>query len=245
MIYLRIAIIIYTALSATVHSHAKILNESNSASNDNQTSESPDFYLAQIDDGFHSSELYFNLANIYYSKNDLPRAKLYYEKALKLSPFNGDIRHNLQIVNRNIDSDIPAIPDHIFLKLWKDFINILYVDIWTLLSIISAITFIVLLALKWFFTTTINSIWPFMAFLLFLFLTIISSNSYNYHSKSSLAILMNNARLHAGPSEKSTVIYNLKAGEKLKINDSLENWFHVILVNKEQGWIAKYHTEKI
>ena len=219
--------------------------DNNTPSETGETYEKINYYLDKLNESYHSAELYFNLGNAFYSKNDYPRAKLYYEKALKLSPFNGDIKHNLEIVNRRIDSDIVAIPDYVILRFWKNFINIFQFDIWAVLSIIFAFSALILISIKWFYRSEIKLIWPVLTLLLFVFLTIVSASSHHYQHKSKWAILMHDNSLHAGPSDKSTIPYKLRAGEKMHITDSLENWFYVVLLNKERGWIEKSQVEKI
>ena len=44
-----------------------------------------------------SSDLYYNLGNAYYRLNDLPRAILNYERALRMEPANGDASYNLEL----------------------------------------------------------------------------------------------------------------------------------------------------
>ena len=55
-----------------------------------------------------SAELYYNLGNAYYRTENITRAVLNYERALLLSPGDGDIRFNLQIArSKTIDKIVP------------------------------------------------------------------------------------------------------------------------------------------
>ena len=53
------------------------------------------------------------------------------------------------------------------------------------------------------------------------------------------------AQMYSAPGERSQKIYDLPAGEKLILTDSLNDWYEIILVNKEKGWIRKDKAEKI
>ena len=47
------------------------------------------------------------------------------------------------------------------------------------------------------------------------------------------------------PDNRSDEIENLSAGVKVKILDTIDDWYKVSLVNKEQGWIKVEAVELI
>jgi tetratricopeptide (TPR) repeat protein len=57
-----------------------------------------------------SSELYFNMANVFYRTNQVAPSIYYYEKALILDPNNIDIKFNLEFAKRMTLDDIEALP---------------------------------------------------------------------------------------------------------------------------------------
>ena len=64
-----------------------------------------------------SAELYYNLGNAYYRTENITRAVLNYERALLLSPGDGDIRFNLQIArSKTIDKIVPE--SEMFFVTW-------------------------------------------------------------------------------------------------------------------------------
>ena len=69
--------------------------EANYLYNDSKYEKSIEKYFEIIDAGFHSPELYFNLANSYYKINDIPNSILFYEKSLKLNHSDNDVLNNL------------------------------------------------------------------------------------------------------------------------------------------------------
>ena len=52
-------------------------------------------------DGWSANALY-NLGAVYYMKNDLPRARLYFMRALLIAPWDSEILENLNLVNRKL-----------------------------------------------------------------------------------------------------------------------------------------------
>lgn len=74
-------------------------------------------YSKVLNEGYESSELYYNLGNAYFRKGNLGFAILNYEKALKLSPGDEDIQHNLALANSRTIDRINTLPDF-FLFQW-------------------------------------------------------------------------------------------------------------------------------
>jgi tetratricopeptide (TPR) repeat protein len=59
-------------------------------------------YSSLVAKGVHRSDLYYNLANSYYKTGDLGHAVLYYERARRLAPRDGDVRENLALVRAQL-----------------------------------------------------------------------------------------------------------------------------------------------
>lgn len=76
------------------------------------------FYQQLIDEGVESAGLYYNLGNTYYHLGRLGPAICCYEKALKRSPADEAIRHNLQLAYSHTLDSIPKkrLPD----MTWQD-----------------------------------------------------------------------------------------------------------------------------
>ena len=66
---------------------------------------------------YYSPELFLNLGNSYYKLNDIPNTIFHYEKALKLSPGNLNILHNLKLANKRV-SDKNTVNESIRLNDW-------------------------------------------------------------------------------------------------------------------------------
>ena len=56
-----------------------------------------------------SDELYYNLGNAYYKNNQIGKAILNYERALRLNPSYDDAAFNLQLANEKIQDKIEPI----------------------------------------------------------------------------------------------------------------------------------------
>ncbi len=76
--------------------------QADSAYNGDNFNRAAELYHQIIKEEGPSASLFYNLGNCYYRLKQPGRAILYYEKALKLSPADNDIRANLDFVNSKI-----------------------------------------------------------------------------------------------------------------------------------------------
>lgn len=75
-------------------------------------------------------EICYNLGNAYFRQNDLPRAILYYEKALKYDPSNDDARYNLDVCHSKLSIPREQAAGMFFVTWTDSFIRSLSVDTW-------------------------------------------------------------------------------------------------------------------
>ncbi|MCD8186320.1 MAG: tetratricopeptide repeat protein [Rikenellaceae bacterium] len=86
--------------------------------------------------GYVSARLYYNLANAYYKDNQIGKAILNYNKALRLDPGNDDIKHNLAIANSYVRDRIDTVPEF-FLKTWaRELMYRAGTDSWAVMNLV-------------------------------------------------------------------------------------------------------------
>ena len=81
-----------------------------------------ELYQQILSQGFESKAVYYNLGNCYYRLEDIGKSILYFEKALKLDPNDGDIRYNLDLANLRV-IDRVELPPRFFLFEWWDVVK--------------------------------------------------------------------------------------------------------------------------
>ncbi len=205
-------------------------------------------YKKLIDEGYHSSSMYYNLGNCYYKANDLGNARLYYEKALKYAPYNEEVNKNLNIVIRDLDSEIVELPDFFLLRWWRGFTGIFSSNVWAAISILLAIGLVFLIWAKLFSNFELSTLYGKVGYPLVVLLLLSVLASYFGKSRiedNSNVIISKNVRVLSGPDERSELLYNLNEGEKVKLIDSIKQWYQVKLLNKEVGWIEGKQFLKI
>ncbi len=226
----------------------KELSEAEKSYKDRKYNEAISVYKKLMDKGYYSSSMYYNLGNCYYKINDLSNARLYYEKALKYSPYNSEINKNLNIVIRDLDSEIVELPDFFLLRWWRAFSAIFSSTIWAIISILLAIGLVFLVWAKLFSNFGSSTLLGKVSYPLVILLLLSVLASYSSKSRiedNSNAIISKQVRVLSGPDERSELLYDLKKGEKVKLVDSIKQWYQVKLLNKEVGWIEGKQFLKI
>lgn len=201
--------------------------------------------------GLESAALYCNTGDAYFKNGNVPKAILYYEKALKLDPSYDDARFNLELLNSGIQDRIEPVPEFV-LKAWSR--NICYImdsNAW-------AACFIVFLALTLamvllfilspsvagrrtgFFTGLVMIL--FAAFSL----TFSIWQKKDYMRADDAIVMRPVTSVKSSPSsEASKDLFILHEGTKVKIIDEVGSWNNIELADGRQGWIPSGDIETI
>ncbi len=188
-----------------------------------------------------SPELYSNLGHAHFMKKEYPKAKLYFEKGLKMSPHHSDLKTNMKNVNTYLVSDISQLDDFFLLTWWNGWKSLLSSSIWSLFSLLAlglALFGLAHYLLKWNRISKSRSFW-FMGLGLGLFLlfTLTANSKYHAENDFQFAILMEGVQLKSGPESRSNDLRELQPGEKMEILDSIGEWYKIALRNKSTGWV--------
>ncbi|MBR2064635.1 MAG: BatD family protein [Bacteroidales bacterium] len=201
--------------------------------------------------GLESASLYCNTGDAYYKDGNLPKAILYYEKALKLDPSYDDARFNLELLNSGIQDRIEPVPEFV-LKAWsRKVCYIMDSDAW-------AVCFIVFLALTLamalmfilspsvagrrtgFFTGLVMIL--FAAFSL----TFSIWQKKDYMRADDAIVMRPVTSVKSSPSsEASKDLFILHEGTKVRIIDEVGSWNNIELADGRQGWIPSGDIETI
>ncbi len=203
-------------------------------------------YTDLVSQKYNSTDLYFNLATAYYKAGKLPYAVLYYEKVLKADPYHKSAATNLRIVNDERASELSSIPDFFISVWWRNFSSFLNSGLWSLLGL-GSILCSVFMFYRWLMITPsprnlVSSILLLLVGILFL---MAARTSDGLKNGTAHLINLSATAIHDSPDAQSKAISQLIPGEKMKILDSVGDWYQVMLINKEQGWVMKDGLEEI
>jgi tetratricopeptide (TPR) repeat protein len=198
-----------------------------------------------------SADLYYNLGNCYYRMDDMTRAVLNYERALLLSPGDRDVRLNLQMArSKTIDKIVPE-SEMFFVTWYHSLINLMSVDGWARLALVSLVIAIIL-ALAYLFS---DLIWlrklGFFGGLLLL-LTFVLSNLFAYQQsqvlehRSGAIIIRSAVNVKSTPASNGTDLFILHEGTKVTITDaSMKEWREIRVADGKEGWLQTKDIEII
>lgn len=252
MVMKRILFVILVLTISSAYSFAQIneFESANKAYTQEKYNEAIVLYNKILEKGIVSSDVYFNIGNCYYRLSNFPMAILYYEKAKKIDPADGDIDMNLKIANTKIIDKIEPIPQLFFIKWWIIITNLFHFDIWALISVFATAIFFILLFF-YLINKTYNGkkilFWlSFTSFLIIILSSIFAYTQYsNINNKDEAIVFTPTLTVKSSPDEKGIDKFVIHEGTKVKILDELNNWVKIKIANGSNGWIEKHNVEII
>lgn len=251
----RIAGIILSLICITVSADAQTMleqgNEQYAAGNYTDAIET---YLSIINEaeghiGKSYATVYYNLGNAYYKTGELAQSIIAYERALRLSPTDGDIQYNLAFVQSHITDNITDTQSFAISNWLKTVRNMLPEQVWMWMSVILfslCLVGILLFMLSreiWLRKTAFHLAW------IMLLVAILSGvNAGSLHrrdtKRAEAVITQGIVNAKSSPDRSGTDLFTLHEGTKVYIKETLGEWCN-IRVGNNQGWIKVNHLERI
>lgn len=200
------------------------------------------FYQKVLDNGYHSTDLYYNLANAFYKQNDLPSAILYYEKALKINPSDESVLFNLKLANAQIQDKIEALPVLFFIRWYIGIYNMFSVDNWARISLVLFSVF-ALFSLFYFLGKSIYVRKTGFYFgLIFLFLSaaglfLTYKKNASQQERAYAIVFSPSITVKSSPNQNGVDLFVMHEGSKLQIVDKVGQWCEIKIANGSTGWI--------
>ncbi len=201
--------------------------------------------------GVISTELEYNLGNVYFKTGDYARAVLHYERALKLDPSFGDARFNLALTQNYIRDKIDSVPEF-FLKQWgRKLSYAMSCDAWAvafllLLALALALAVVFLLggspaARRATFFGAIASL-----LLSLCCLGCAASQKADRAKNDSAVIMAPVTSVKSSPGGGTAKdLFVLHEGTKVRILDRIGDWQNIELADGRQGWLPTSDMEII
>jgi len=243
-LYILLLLFVYSINAFATNIDAEKLFEQGNKFYNQQDYKSADSVYNILDTaGYFSTELYYNLGNTNYKLGNIPKTIYNYERALKLSPGNEDIVHNLKIANelladKNTIQKSKRIDDLIYTSI-KAKTNF-WANLSIALFILGSISFILFLSVKK-SKHKRTSFYFGVALYVFGAITIYLA-SLQYHKQTTIEygiIFKPFAELKIEPSTNSSTAFILHEGTKVKVIDQNEEWYEVSFNDGQIAWVKK------
>lgn len=207
-------------------------------------------YESVLEHGYHSAELYYNLGNSYYRTDQIGKAILNYERALRLRPHDKEAQENLALANSKTFDKIEQLPEFFITRWIRTIENILSPKGWR----VAILIFFALSGISWamFHTSQRYSTRKgyFIAGLIgttILIVTILFGISSQYHSTHSdkAIVTTQTVTVKSSPEESGIEKFIMHEGAKMTIEDKVSDWYLIEIADGNKGWIRDTEIEII
>lgn len=205
--------------------------------------EAADAYEAIIASNGVSADLYYNLGNAYYKLDEIARSILNYERALLLNQGDEDIRANLALARGKTVDKVTPPSEMFFVSWWRDFANMVSVDTWAVVAVVSFVLLLLGVAAYLFVEQIIVRKIGFYSAALFLLLTIVFNLAAMFQRDSIMnrttAIIMQPVvSVKSSPNDAGTDLFLIHTGSKVEILDgTMTDWAKIKLEEGKEGWV--------
>lgn len=207
-------------------------------------------YQEIINSGVESYEVYYNLGNAYYRFGALPSAILNYERALLLAPQDNDVRYNLNLAYSQIADKIEPVGLFFISKWFAAIRNAANSNTW---AIISIITFSLFLAGLLFYFFSQKSGLRKLTFFIALWALVSSIITFSYAQtqkkrlmdREYAIVFIPSVTVKSAPQGGGTDLFVIHEGTKVKILQTVDDWYEIMLQDGNVGWMSSSSVEII
>lgn len=209
-----------------------------------------EIYEELISEGYEGVSLYFNLGNSYYRIGKIGYAILNYERALKLSPTDDDVKHNSAFANLSTVDRIQPLPKFFLFEWWETLLSSLSVNGWTYLAYFFFILLLFLLVIYFFAKTIVQQkviLFSGLAALVILMISV-SLLIVKINREQTLisgVVIEQSTTVKTSPDPQSTDAFVIHEGLKVNIEDQLDEWVKIRMADGKVGWIENTAVERI
>ena len=222
----------------------------NEAYNNGEYARAAELYELILGEQMHSAELYFNLGNAYYKQEMLGKAIVNYNRALRLSPADEDILHNLEYATQATKDNIEEIPTFFLITWVRDVRNLMGCNAWTIISLLTLA--LALLAMLVYLLAERMSLRKSgfycmcVAALIFTVSTIFAYQTHQALVNSNEAVIMSSAvPVKSSPDRAATDLFVVHEGTKLSLGERIDGWVEIRIADGRKGWIETSRIEII
>jgi len=245
-----LSFLFFISFNSFTQDQQNLINIANNAYNEGMYDSALNVYHLIEKENLESSELFYNMGNAYFKKNNITSAILYYEKARKLAPNDEDIDYNLSIANSMIVDKIERVPELFFKKWWNYFYNIFNANTWTIISLISWFILVIFIGMFIISKSRNTRKLAFYFGLLFLFTSVatfgLASQKYYYGKEQREAIIFTpTITVKSSPTTNAVDLFVVHEGTKIYILDEVQEWVKIRIPDGSIGWLPVNSLKKI
>jgi len=202
-------------------------------------SEAVDAFSQIAEAGISNGDLFYNLGNAHLKNDDLGHAILWYERALRLSPANPDLKFNHEYaLSKTLDErEAAANPFIDVLLFWKDLLGEAQIR-WVAIGLNMAVWIMLavhLLVKRRFFAVAL----PTVAVLALVFFLAALYDYYDSAHRPVGVILPEAVSVRSGYSGATTELFTLHAGTTVRIERKADGFCRIRFAEGKIGWLRQ------
>lgn len=201
-------------------------------------------YQKILGQGFESGATYYNLGNAYFKTGKLGYAIYSYEKGLKIEPNDEDLAYNLKIANSRTVDKISQLPKLFIVSWWEGLVTSLNIFGWSFVVMIVFWILISSIAVYQFSRRANLQRISFLSSSISLSLLIIAAlllfARVNREAATDYGILLEPTySVKVSPDIKSNDAFVIHEGIKFALEDHVNDWSKIRLIDGKVGWVQK------
>jgi len=243
-------LIISSSSFAKTLSPSELMEKAQKTYNEKKYTEAIQLYAQLLKQGYEVPEVYYNIGNCYFKNNRITNAIYFYEKALKLAPYDNDIRYNLSLANQYTTDKIKRLSPFWLTQGVNYFFNLFSADGWARISTIAFIGLLVFVLL-FLFTHQLGVKRVLLGMsILSLLISLLAFGGAGHQaqqiaSHETAIIFEPTVNIKSSPAENGTNLMIIHEGLKVSIRDSVNNWYKIVLPDGNEGWLEKSNLKRI
>ncbi|GMR25705.1 MAG: tetratricopeptide repeat protein [Ignavibacteria bacterium] len=250
VVHISVILILIALTPVTASQVNTVMENGNSFYRNGEYDNAIEEYKKLVDEGFLGTSLFYNLGNSYYRIGKIGYAILYYEKALKLSPSDADVKHNLDFAHFSTIDRIQPLPKFFLFDWWEALLNSFSVNGWAYVVFIFYLLILLLIAAYFFAKLVSQQKFIFLSgiVIVVLFTLSVSLLVVKINREATLkngVIVEQVVTVKFSPDPQSTDSFVIHEGLKVNLEDKLDNWVKIRLADGKVGWIENNVVKRI
>jgi len=207
-------------------------------------------YRTALDMGIESGNLYYNIGNAYLKMSKIGYAILYYEKAMRLIPQDGDLKSNMIYAKAFLPgaSAIELSGLGRIAALIKSPFGDLNLNAVAISAIAFYVVFVImamLFLITPFFVRRLRILFALIIFMLLWSTVVFGIRYYEEEVLKKGIVVVKTAEARYEPIESSTVYYKVQEGDAVTVLGTRDGWRHIRRPDGKSAWVSEAAVEEI
>ena len=241
---LTLVIVLFLSANLTAQTPDELMKSANKLYQQGDYELAIQSYQKILGQGFESGATYYNLGNSYFKTGKLGYAIYSYEKGLKIEPNDEDLAYNLKIANSRTVDKISQLPKLFIVSWWEGLVTSLNISGWSFVVMILFWILLSSIAIYLFSRRTrlqrISFLISSVSLSVLIIAVVILFARVNREAATDYGILLEQAySVKVSPDIQSNDAFVIHEGIKFTLEDRVNDWAKIRLIDGKVGWIQK------